>query len=55
MHGFFVDFQKKEIRFDLVMDFVPNRNDIYKEVLKEIQAQHPDFRIYANMDVSYSD
>lgn len=55
MHGFFVDFQKKEIRFDLVLDFVPNRNDIYKEVVKEIQAQHPDYNIYANMDVSYSD
>lgn len=55
MHGFFVDFEKKEIRFDLVMDFVPNRNDIFKEVLNEIKEKYPDYNIYANMDVSYSD
>lgn len=55
MHGFFVDFNKKELRFDLVMDFVPNRNEVFKEVLKEIQDKCPDYQIYANMDVSYSD
>jgi cation diffusion facilitator family transporter len=55
MHGFFVDFTKKEIRFDLVMDFVPNRSEIFHQVIDEINAKYPDYRIYANMDVSYSD
>lgn len=55
MHGFFVDFEKKEIRFDLVMDFVPNRNEIFKNVLDEIKEKYSDYNVYANMDVSYSD
>ena len=55
MHGFFIDFDKKDIRFDLVMDFVPGMHDIFKTTLKEIQELYPDYRIAANMDVSYSD
>lgn len=55
MHGFFVDFAKKEIRFDLVVDFVPDRNELYKETIAEIQKLYPDYRILANLDTSYSD
>ncbi|WP_029233743.1 cation diffusion facilitator family transporter [Butyrivibrio sp. VCB2006] len=55
MHGFFVDFGKKEIRFDLVMDFVPNRSEIFNQVLSEINTKYSDFNVFANMDVSYSD
>ncbi|MBQ8031727.1 MAG: cation transporter [Butyrivibrio sp.] len=55
MHGFFVDFVGKVIRFDLVIDFVPGNHDIFKETIKEIQAMYPEYQIVANMDVSYSD
>ncbi len=55
MHGFFVDFNKKVIRFDLVLDFVPNNHEIFKEALKKIQDLYPEYQIIANMDVSYSD
>jgi cation diffusion facilitator family transporter len=55
MHGFFVNFERKEIRFDLVMDFVPNRTAIFNQVLEEIKEKYPDYTVYANMDVSYSD
>ncbi|MBQ7613650.1 MAG: cation transporter [Butyrivibrio sp.] len=55
MHGFFVDFERKDMRFDLVLDFVPNMHDIFKETIKDIQEHYPDYRIVANMDVSYSD
>lgn len=55
MHGFFVNFERKEIRFDLVMDFVPNRTAIFNQVLDEIKEKYPDYSVYANMDVSYSD
>ena len=55
MHGFFVDFEKKEMRLDLVLDFVPDRVDIYKKTLEDIQGHYPDYRIIANMDTSYSD
>ncbi len=55
MHGFFVDFEKKEIRFDLVLDFLPDRKEIFESTISEIQSKYPDYSIYANMDVSYSD
>ncbi len=55
MHGFFIDFEKKDMRFDLVLDFVPNNHRIFKETLEEIQSLYPDYKIAANMDVSYSD
>lgn len=55
MHGFFVDHEKKDIRFDLVLDFVPDRYEIFRQTVKEIQDSCPDYRIVANMDVSYSD
>ena len=55
MHGFFVDFVKKDIRFDLVLDFVPNMHEVYKDALSKVQKLYPDYRIIANMDVSYSD
>lgn len=55
MHGFFVDFDKKDIRFDLVLDFVPNMHEIFKQAIAEVQKLYPEYRIVANMDVSYSD
>ena len=55
MHGFFVDYVRKVIRFDLVLDFVPNNHEIYKEALSDIQKLYPEYQIIANMDVSYSD
>ncbi len=55
MHGFFVDFGKKEIRFDLVMDFLPNRKEIFDEAIAELKEAFQGYSVYANMDVSYSD
>ena len=55
MHGFFVDFEKKEIRFDVVLDFVPNRKEVFDQIIKEINQIFPDYNVFANMDVSYSD
>ncbi|WP_026652027.1 cation diffusion facilitator family transporter [Butyrivibrio proteoclasticus] len=55
MHGFFVDFEKKNIRFDMVLDFVPNRVEIFKEAIGEVQKMYPDYQIIANMDTNYSD
>lgn len=55
MHGFFVDFEKKNIRFDMVLDFVPNRFEVFKEAIDEVQNMYPDYQIIANMDTSYSD
>ncbi|WP_034446420.1 cation diffusion facilitator family transporter [Butyrivibrio sp. AE2032] len=55
MHGFFIDFDNKDIRFDLVLDFVPDMHEIFKTTIQEVQELYPEYRIAANMDVSYSD
>ena len=55
IHGFFVDFEKKAISFDMVLDFVPNRKEVFDTALSEIKASFPEYTISANMDISYSD
>ena len=55
MHGFFVDFEKKNIRFDLVVDFSPNRREAFQKAIDEIRAAYPDYNVIANMDSDYSD
>lgn len=55
MHGFFINFEKKQIRLDMVLDFVPDRKEIYEAALKDIQNAYPDYDVVANMDTSYSD
>ncbi|SFB83904.1 cation diffusion facilitator family transporter [Butyrivibrio sp. YAB3001] len=55
MHGFFIDFEKKIIRFDLVVEFLPNRQEVFNSTIKDIQTHYPDYSVFANMDVSYSD
>ncbi len=55
IHGFFVDFEKKAISFDMVLDFVPTRKEVFDTALSEIKAAFPEYTISANMDISYSD
>ncbi len=55
MHGFFVDFEKKRIHFDLVLDFVPHRKDIFDQATGKVQELYPDYSIIANMDTDFSD
>lgn len=55
MHGFFVDFEKKRIRFDLVVDFSPTRTETFNKAIAEIRELYPDYAIEANMDTDYSD
>ena len=55
MHGFFVDYERKIIRFDLVIDFVPNNHEIFHQAISEVEALYPGFSVIANMDISYSD
>lgn len=55
MHGFFIDFEKKNIRFDLVIDFVPNKTDVFNNAINAVKEAYPDYKVIANMDISYSD
>ncbi|MDO4539248.1 MAG: cation diffusion facilitator family transporter [Coriobacteriales bacterium] len=56
MHGFYVDFAEKVLRFDLVVDFeVHGRTAYYEQVLDEIQAMYPDFKLMTTLDADYTD
>ncbi|MDO4538616.1 MAG: hypothetical protein Q4B54_10680 [Coriobacteriales bacterium] len=56
MHGFYVDFDEKVLRFDLVVDFeVRERVAYFKQVLDEIQTLYPDFKLLTTLDADYTD
>ena len=56
MHGFYVNPEKKEIRFDVVIDFMAG--DIYAlhdTIRKEVQELYPDYIVIAALDTDTSD
>ncbi len=56
LHGFYVDEEKKNIFFDLVVDFAaPDRKAVFKSVHKEVQEAYPDYTLYVQMDSDVSD
>jgi cation diffusion facilitator family transporter len=55
IHGFFINREKKTIRFDIVVSFdVPDRNALYKKILDEVQAEYPDYQIQIALDTDYT-
>ena len=56
MHGFYVDFEEKKIRFDLVVSFdAPNRQEAFNKAYSEVQKEFPEFEIQAIMDTDFSE
>ena len=56
MHGFYLDFQEKRIRFDVVIDFAaPDREAVHCEIVKHVQEMYPDFTVLITMDSDISD
>ena len=56
LHGFYCNELEKVIRFDVVMDFAaPDRGAVFKEVVADVQAAYPDYRIVAIPDADVSD
>jgi len=56
MHGFYVDFAEKVLRFDLVIDFeVKDRAAYFGQVLAAVQELYPDYRLVTTMDADYTD
>lgn len=51
MHGFYLNEEKKTIRFDLVISFsVDDRKGAFNNCIQKIQAMYPDYSIQAAMD-----
>lgn len=56
MHGFYMDEAAREMRFDVVVDFAaPDRAEVYRAIVSEIEAQYPGYRVIATLDADTSD
>jgi len=56
MHGFYVDTEKKQVLFDLVIDFKSNRiNEIKDNIMNNLKKEYSEFTFNINFDADFSD
>jgi hypothetical protein len=56
MHGFYVNMERKTIRFDAVISFdAKDRNAVYREVSQKVSEMFPDYGIQIAMDTDFSE
>lgn len=56
MHGFYVNLEKKAIRFDMVISFdEKDRNGLYERISQQVKDIYPDFQISIIMDTDFSE
>lgn len=56
IHGFFLNKEKKSIRFDAVIDFdAPDREEVQAEISKKISAMYPEYTLKITLDSDFSD
>ncbi len=56
LHGFYMDSEKKTLRFDAVIDFAaPDRQAVYTELVQKVQALCPDYHLTVALDSDISD
>ena len=56
MHGFYVNEEKKTLRFDCVVSFdAPDRREIYAQICREVQELYPDYAIQIALDTDFSE
>ena len=56
LHGFLVDEQKKQIYFDIIIDFdANNRKQIFQDIVEKIQEKYPTYNICPTLDADASD
>ena len=54
MHGFYVNEEKKKIRFDLIISFdAKDRVAVYNEILREVQSAYPDYTFEVVLDTDF--
>ena len=55
-HGFYLDQEQKQIRFDLVIAFeAGDRHRVFQEVSEEIQRMYPEYQILAALDTDFTE
>jgi len=56
MHGFYMDLEKKIIRFDVIIDFEEeNRDALFGQILQEVREEVPGYQVSAVLDYDLSD
>ncbi|MBQ8913895.1 MAG: cation transporter [Lachnospiraceae bacterium] len=56
MHGFYLNEEKKTIRFDVVVSFdAPDRKEVYRNIVKEVNKIYPDYTLQIALDTDFSD
>ena len=56
MHGFYIDFDEKKIRFDLVVSFdAPSRQEVFNDAYNAVKKEFPEYEIQAIMDTDFSE
>ena len=56
MHGFYLNEEKKTIRFDVIVSFnAPDRRAVYAGVLQDVEQLYPDYRFTVTMDTDFSE
>lgn len=53
LHGFVVNMKEKELRFDLVIDFMSENSDLLIKKIKEhVKSEYPDFEVSIQKDIN---
>ena len=55
-HGFYVDFEKKQLRFDLVISLdAKNRRAVYNDTIAAIKEVYPDYEYTVGFDLDFNE
>lgn len=56
MHGFFVDFENKHLRFDIVVSLdTKNRRQVYEEACNAVREKFPEYDLVAGLDIDFNE
>ena len=56
VHGFYVEKEKKAMRFDMVVSFnEKDRGKLYQTMLNKVREAFPDYQVTAAMDTDFSE
>ena len=56
VHGFYVNEEKKTIRFDVVVSFdAPDRRKVWTDICAKIQQMYPDYTLQVALDSDFSE
>ena len=56
VHGFYMDKEKKTMRFDIVISFdATDRKTVYKDIHDDVQKEYPDYDLQLAMDTDFSE